>query len=149
MNEAEAELESFRQQWREEVSARSKSKVTSSTAPRKAAGASSTRPQAPKSTLPKIPTDKPQERIEELDEVEHPTCHDVGGKESGRKLGDPVSSSAQPNEEPRSALEHYEEAVEKESQGSLGDSVNLYQKAFKVYTAYMNFLVHLNTKQVV
>jgi F-box protein 9 len=149
MNEAEAELESFRQQWREEVSARSKSKVTSSTAPRKAAGASSTRPQAPKSTLPNIPTDKPQERIEELDEVEHPTCHNVGGKESGRKLGDPGSSSAQPNEEPRSALEHYEQAVEKESQGRLGDSVNLYRKAFKVYLAYANFLVHLNTKQVV
>lgn len=132
MNEAEAELESFRQQWREEVSARSKSKVTSSTAPRKAAGASSTRPQAPKSTLPKIPTDKPQERIEELDEVEHPTCHDVEGKESGRKLGDPGPSPAQPNEEPRPALEHYEQAVENESQGSLGDSVNLYQKAFKL-----------------
>ena len=149
MNEAEAELESFRQQWREEVSARSKSKVTSSTVLRKAVGASSTRPQAPKSTLPEIPTDKPQERIEELGEVEHPTCHDVEGKESGRKLGDPGSSSAQPNEEPRSALEHYEQAVEKESQGSLGDSVNLYQKAFKVYPAYVDFLVHLNTKQVV
>src|SRR6266700_2208352 len=105
MNEAEVELESFRQQWREEVSARSKSKVTSSTAPRKAAGASSTRPQAPKSTLPEIPTDKPQERIEELDEVEYPICHDIGGKESGRRLGDPSSSSPQPNKELRSALE--------------------------------------------
>lgn len=149
MNEAEAELESFRQQWREEVSARSKPKATSSTAPRKAAGASSTRPQAPKSTLPEISTDKPQERIEELDEVEYPTYHDVGGKESGRRLGGPGSSSAQPNKEPRSALEHYEQAVEKESQGSLGDSVSLYRKAFRVYPAYINFLMHLNTKQVV
>jgi len=149
MNEAEAELESFRQQWREEVSARSKSKVTSSTAPRKAAGGSSTRPQAPKSTLPEIPIGKPQERIEELDEVEHPTYRDVGGKESGRRLGDLGSSSAQPNKEPRSALEHYEQAVEKESQGSLGDSVNLYRKAFRVYPAYVNFLVYLNAKQVV
>jgi F-box protein 9 len=36
------------------------------------------------------------------------------------------------NREPRSALEHYEKAVERESQGSLGDSLNLYRKAFKV-----------------
>jgi F-box protein 9 len=33
---------------------------------------------------------------------------------------------------PRTALEHYEKAVEKESQGSLGDSLNLYRKAFRV-----------------
>ena len=37
---------------------------------------------------------------------------------------------------PRSALEHYERAVEKESLGSLGESVDLYRKAFKVCLCY-------------
>ena len=35
-------------------------------------------------------------------------------------------------EDAHSALEHYERAVEKESLGSLGESVDLYRKAFKV-----------------
>ncbi|OCL01912.1 hypothetical protein AOQ84DRAFT_393321 [Glonium stellatum] len=132
MNETEAELESFRQKWREEVSARSKSKFSSPTAPRKALGESSTRPQASKSTLPKVPTDKPQEKLEELDEVEPPRYHDGERKELGRRLGEPGPSSNQPKKEPRSALEYYEQAVEKESQGSLGDSLNLYRKAFRL-----------------
>ena len=34
--------------------------------------------------------------------------------------------------EPESALEHYEKAVERETQGQLGDSLDLYRKAFKV-----------------
>lgn len=33
---------------------------------------------------------------------------------------------------PRTALEHYERAAEKESQGSLGESLSLYRKAFRV-----------------
>lgn len=33
---------------------------------------------------------------------------------------------------PESALEHYEKAVEKETQGSLGESLSLYRKAFRV-----------------
>lgn len=33
---------------------------------------------------------------------------------------------------PESALEHYERAVEKETQGSLGESLSLYRKAFRV-----------------
>lgn len=38
------------------------------------------------------------------------------------------------DKEPESALEHYEKAVERESQGNLGDSLNLYRKAFRVCT---------------
>ena len=34
--------------------------------------------------------------------------------------------------EPRSALEHFEKAVEKEAEGSLGDSLDLYRKAYRV-----------------
>lgn len=38
----------------------------------------------------------------------------------------------EPQKEPSSALEHFEKAVEKEAQGSLGDSLSLYRKAYRV-----------------
>ncbi|OAA54336.1 f-box protein [Niveomyces insectorum RCEF 264] len=37
--------------------------------------------------------------------------------------------------EPRSALEHYEKAVEREAQGTLGDSLRLYRTAFRMDSA--------------
>ncbi|OCK86186.1 hypothetical protein K432DRAFT_431155 [Lepidopterella palustris CBS 459.81] len=132
MDQTEAELESFRQKWREEVSARRQSRTAGSAATPKPSHTSSSRSQVPRSTPPEIPTDKLRDRAEELDEVEPPGYHDLGEIESGRRLGDIGSSSAISTNEPRSALEHYEQAVEKESQGSLGDSVNLYRKAFRL-----------------
>lgn len=39
---------------------------------------------------------------------------------------------AGPYIEPKSALEHFEQAARKEAQGNLGDSLDLYRKAYKV-----------------
>jgi F-box protein 9 len=50
--------------------------------------------------------------------IRHPDDDDFSAKASTR--------------EPKSALEHYERAVEKESQGSLGDSLSHYRKAYKL-----------------
>jgi F-box protein 9 len=61
--------------------------------------------------------------------------HDLGEKQHGRRLDETSAQTAAAlaqSQEPTSALEHYEKAVEKESQGNLGDSVNLYRKAFKL-----------------
>lgn len=42
------------------------------------------------------------------------------------------SSSSRDVVAPGSALEHYERAAEKESEGKLGESLRLYRKAFRV-----------------
>ena len=135
MEESNPELESFRQQWHAEVSARSKLE-DSKTNPkiiraqpaktlRRLSGLS--RFSAEKSTRTEIVDEKESESIPALQAFESHASgksvdiDDIEGY--GNKTG---------SREPRSALEHYEKAVERESQGSLGDSLNLYRKAFKV-----------------
>lgn len=130
MSESNAEyLESFREQWRREVSARS--------------GNDSTRQDKPSTTYssrlqqkpPRSRPGKASERVEKADEQEsHSQYHfdddqiakDTQANSEGKKAESGVES------QPQSALEHYEKAVERESQGSLGDSLHLYRKAFKV-----------------
>ena len=130
----EAELESFRQKWREEVTARSKGKAPVTA---KTAAASSSKPHATKSTAQDTApqTHARQRSIEDVDEAAPYAYHDLGEKQHGRRLDETSAQTAAAlaaSREPRSALEHYEKAVEKETQGSLGDSVDLYRKAFKV-----------------
>ncbi|KAF2634575.1 hypothetical protein P280DRAFT_413500 [Massarina eburnea CBS 473.64] len=128
VNSAEAELESFRQKWREEVSAKAKGKQAQPSS-------SSARP-APTNTATTKTTPTAlhaRQKSEEIDEVQPYIHHDLGEKQHGRRLDE--SSPPEPSSslnEPRSALEHYEKAVERETQGSLGDSLNLYRKAFKL-----------------
>jgi F-box protein 9 len=135
----EAELESFRQKWREEVTARSKGKgPASSTSAKPTAGSSSTsKPHASKSNTSDVQhhTRARSLSLEGGDEVNSYTYHNLGEKQHGRRLDETSAQTAAAiaeEAEPTSALEHYEKAVEKESQGSLGDSVDLYRKAFKV-----------------
>lgn len=123
----EEELETFRRQWREEVSARSRQNQPSSSAPQHTAHATSSRPQHSHRHKAPLPSDRPKDA--HADEAEPHTYHDLGEKQFGRKLAEPAPESAKV---PVSALDHYEEAVRRETQGNLGDSVNLYRKAFKV-----------------
>lgn len=133
----EAELESFRQKWREEVTAKTKGKAAvASTVPAKA-GASSSTSRPPKSNAPDPSTSSHtrQRSLELKDEVTPHKYHDLGEKQHGRRLDETSAETAAAlaaSQEPRSALEHYEKAVEKESEGRLGDSLSLYRKAFKV-----------------
>ncbi|KNG47600.1 t-complex protein 1 subunit eta [Stemphylium lycopersici] len=132
----EAELESFRQKWREEVTARSKGKAPAASN-KAVATSSSTRPHASKSNAPEAQSHSHARKLslEGGDEVSSYTYHDLGEKQQGRRLDETAAQTAAAltaSQEPRSALEHYEKAVEKESQGSLGDSVDLYRKAFKL-----------------
>ncbi|KAK3064522.1 hypothetical protein LTS18_006458 [Coniosporium uncinatum] len=141
MEHTEAELENFRRQWREEVSAKAKPKASRTTqesqAPvRTVTGESS---KGPKKTGAAgagagAPPSYARPLHEGWDEIEPRTYHDLPEKELGRKLDDDVygMTVAGSSKEPSSALDHYEKAVEKETQGRLGDSVSLYRKAFKM-----------------
>lgn len=133
MEESNPELESFRQQWRAEVSARSrvdesktKSKSSSAQQPKQRQGGPS-KPVAGASAT----------EYRENGDFSRDTSHLKGSDGAAgtfmaaeEDVGDFGKISG--IQEPRSALEHYEKAVERESQGSLGDSLNLYRKAFRV-----------------
>lgn len=133
MESTEAELEHFRQKWREEVTAKAKGKQPAAPAP-----AVAKTPQASSSRAPKNQGPDPsssshaRHRSEELDEVAPHVFHDLGEKQHGRRLDEPSAPAASSSVEPKTALEHYERAVERETQGSLGDSLALYRKAFKL-----------------
>lgn len=128
-----AELESFRKQWREEVSRRSKQKGAS--LPKPPAAPIKGQPGSSKQAAIVPPTYSEHAAAEAAkhDSFEGYSFHDLEDKEEGLKLG--ASSEARRaalGSEPKSALDHYEKAVERESVGKMGDSVSLYRKAFKV-----------------
>lgn len=63
------------------------------------------------------------------------TYHDLPDREENLKLGAAekgLSRNDAASKEPRTALEHYEQAVDSETAGKLGDSLRLYRRAFKV-----------------
>lgn len=132
----EAELENFRQKWREEVTARSGNtgsnntrNVPGNTQPNRRAQERRKQP-GPFSSANKVSA----REDDDFDDYEARTYHDLPDKEADLRLNAAEhglirgGSTAQPT----SALEHYEKAVERETQGSLGDSLQLYRKAFKV-----------------
>lgn len=136
------ELESFRQRWREEMSARTKSAASSSgvmaTLPSTRINAASppdqTQAVSKPPPLPSLPVFSRRETSELSSGSELPP--EVEAPPLGQTSGDTSSGMATVahNEawEPFSALEHYETAVEKEAQGQLGDSLKHYRRAYKV-----------------
>ena len=130
--EDNAELESFRRQWREEVARRTHHNRPSTTQ-RKSSVSSAGRPgHFPPTRHAAL------ERKEEEDDGEGLTAFDQGeiahGVEQlslGRVDEDALLSQI-PRREPRSALEHFERAVEKEAEGNLGDSLHHYRRAYRV-----------------
>lgn len=132
MEDSNPELESFRKQWQEEVTSRRANIPQTVPVPNIQFAGPSTLPQRPPRT--KHTRENPK-TAEEDNTVEHQSLHFDGP--SGAAEGveddeiDPYGKKSG-NREPKSALEHYEKAVEKETQGSLGDSLDLYRKAFRV-----------------
>jgi F-box protein 9 len=133
--EDNAELESFRRQWREEVARRTKQNKPSP---------SQSKPSASTTTRP--PTTQ-----------QFPPTHHEASQRKGEDDGDGAAATLDqgeiiqgvsqlslhppdddafnnqvPRKEPKSALEHFERAVEKEAEGNLGDSLQLYRKAYRV-----------------
>ena len=134
MEESNPELETFRQQWHAEVSARSK--LDDSKRNPKINRAQPAKTLRRLSGQSKFSAEKPT-RSEFLDDEESgsiPAFQAFDRHTSGKSVdNDDIEGYGNKtgSREPRSALEHYEKAVERESQGSLGDSLNLYRKAFK------------------
>ncbi|EAS35691.3 F-box domain-containing protein [Coccidioides immitis RS] len=128
------ELESFRRQWLEEVSARTRRPSQPSQPSPKSAGASGE------------PSRKPRPQHQAADREEEPDFQQSGNplepinyealteKTQYLTLGptDDDASVPKTQQAPSSALELFEEAVNKEAQGSLGDSLALYRKAYKL-----------------
>jgi F-box protein 9 len=136
MEESNPELETFRRQWRAEVSARSKldhsktnSNIIKKAQPPKTLHRLSGQSRIPgeKSRITEIIDDQESESVPSFQAFGSPTSGKTSTNDDIEGYGGKTGSR-----EPRSALEHYEQAVERESQGNLGDSLNLYRKAFKV-----------------
>lgn len=138
MDSAEGELESFRRQWRQEVSERTKGR----SGPAQAAQLSGAIKRSSKgSTAAPQAKNDVRDQNEGADDFEGRTFHDLEDKEELLKLGNEAQrAKAVEGKEPKTALEHYEKAVERETQGILQDSVNLYRKAFKVCLHYLRRL---------
>lgn len=128
-------LEQFRQQWQQEVQNRAQQRQT----PRPSHGRTNSETEQrvrPERPINRPPTrhplaDKPKEdnfapesssQGNAIEKLEHLKLVDADEDEFS-KLG---------RDEPETALEHYERAVEKEGQGKLGDSLSHYRKAFKL-----------------
>ena len=136
--EASSALEQFRQQWREEVTARSKQGTKQPTLDQEES--SSKRPGGlkPEWSFLKPPSRHPAAEVkddaDEEDNTEPETStliqHIEGLKV--KDIDDDDFSVRGSSKEPTSALEHYEKAVEKESQGNLGDSLSHYRKAYRL-----------------
>lgn len=133
--EVNSELETFRKEWQQEVSARSKSSSSNQ-------GNKLARPPGPPKLGSSAVKLKPSTHSGPfiINDEAHGTLEtqgyqDLEDKDEARKLGGGGKDNYPTNcasREPSSALEHYEQAVERESQGSLGDSLKLYRKAYRV-----------------
>lgn len=140
MEESNPELESFRQQWRAEVSARSREAKSTTAASSSAKPVHKPVPSAhipsARHRLGKAP--EPSHRVHHHDHDEHVQTLSFDGPAPSSAAPDAIEGAPKEDSEktgsrePRTALEHYEKAVERETLGSLGDSLSLYRKAFRV-----------------
>lgn len=130
------ELERFRQQWQQEVTQRKKGSPSASLSksarpPRLSQISSEAIP--PERSAPPLLRRNTREDEAHLDETVGEGYHDLDNQDDARRLGEDRAKTHPSNrQEPRSALDHYELAVERESEGSLGDSLNHYRKAYRV-----------------
>lgn len=131
--ETNAELETFRKRWQEEVSARTKTSFSTKTFAKAAdppdSGAK-TGISYPARVIP------PQSNWRKHDDrVTGQHAHDLEEKEATQPSGVNVEGThidTQAHGKGSSALEYYERAVETESQGRLGESLKLYRQAYRV-----------------
>lgn len=138
------ELEKFRKQWKDEVTARSKgapaNRPDRAIHPHAPSGTNaSTSQTAFVKGHPKYSrSDEFRAAKEEnaaLESSETRAYHDLEDLDEARRLGiegEGLHPSIAAAKKPTTALEHYEKAVEREDSGNLGDSVNLYRQAYKL-----------------
>lgn len=131
MDDRETELSRFRQQWKAEVTARQ----TRPAVPPQLSSSSETKPAFPSRKLSHSSAAAKEVPEEWTEAQAAASLPEPGARErptsptAARRTSVSVPSVLVV---PESALEHYEKAVEKEAQGSLGESLSLYRKAFRV-----------------
>lgn len=126
MDDRETELSRFRRQWQAEVTARA-----AAVQPHSSSSSSSAAPK------PKVPAFPPRKLSASACEAPEEDEKDVEGVPGPRERSTSPTATRRTSVSaavPESALEHYERAVERETQGSLGESLSLYRKAFRVGT---------------
>ena len=145
MAEVNPDLESFRQQWKAEVTQK---KTQSNQAATRATQQPSARrrPSIIPSTARRRPltfeTDGPRHEDSISSEDQDKAAHERNKRRTGPLADwvdeDLIQEEVGVDRVPESALEHYEKAVERETQGQLGDSLDLYRKAFKVRKLHLH-----------
>lgn len=127
-----AELESFRRKWHEEVIARNKEGGSQ----HRAKPFPTKKSRRDEESLVKPRSGAEPHIYEEEGLVEERYDFDnIEAQEEARRLGlggSGVHPESRRGKEPVTALDHYEQAVEKETQGHLGDSLSHYRKAYRV-----------------
>jgi F-box protein 9 len=134
MEDNNDELEIFRRQWREEVSARTKSSSLSQPKLQQRSVTSEVDPSRGLYRYGAADVGEKGDKVEAEKGLALQRHGDLGADVRSLSLarGEEDLFLPEPANEPSSALEHFEQAVRKEAQGSLGDSLNLYRKAYKV-----------------
>lgn len=139
MEEADSALEQFRRQWREEVSARSKNRDSKHLLPGHAEASKTAHdvlrpPKAPAWHLTGPPTAlvKYEDEVDNVEEDARPSMIERIEGLRVQGVDDDEFTARRSSKEPTSALEHYERAVEKESQGNLGASLSHYRQAYRL-----------------
>lgn len=138
--ELKSELEAFRQRWLSEVKSKrpagpshGKTPSTSGAGPSHArstsASAAQTSPLLAKAQLAAEGSSKPTALHGDDDHIQPPAFDEILEMAAAKKGKEAEKEEA---EEPVSALDHFEAAVVREAQGKLGDSLNLYRRAFRV-----------------
>ena len=139
MDDSSSALEQFRRQWQEEVKARSRQNKGSW----KKEAANPTGTASPGRPKPPVPAKRPPIAHSAADHRQNEDLSedDTADPEMEQRLEQiDLSGTAIDDDEftrtallePRSALEHFEKAVENEAQGKLGDSLSHYRKAYRL-----------------
>ena len=129
-NELNSELESFRQKWLSDLKTRNEHPEPP------AAGPSRRHHHGPISSLPHKPASAP------VDEPEDEYVQSQSFDQDRPAVVQPAQEAHHDRKGKKlvSALDHFEEAMHKEGQGSMGDSLKLYRKAYRVCTTHYGYL---------
>jgi hypothetical protein len=127
----ESELERFRKEWQEEVQAKKTTAVSDQ--PKSQSGAS-TQPTA---------SSRAAEKKHRKEDIKPSAARRAARREALRHERNP-STETEPRKSRlpdianvKTALELYEEAADSEASGSLGESVGLYRRAFRVSSSHL------------
>ena len=134
MEDDSAVLEEFRQQWRQEVNARTQRITqTARNTPYRSYDESLEKPKVSR-LHPPAHHPAADLRDDDHDDANGAVAQGLSTRLDQLKVEEQNDDEfkLKPSHEPTSALEHYERAVEKEIEGKLGDSVSHYRKAFRL-----------------